>query len=148
PDGRRLLASNAQDLVAVWDIESGDSLRTVPGTGESYWLGSVTFSAAGSLLATAGSDQTVKLWDGGKGELLRRFPCHSGQPWPVAFSTDQRLLASGTDEGTILLWEQQTGECLMTLRSDRPYERMHISGVRGITEAQKNSLKALGAIEE
>ena len=50
--------------------------------------------------------------------------------------------------GTILLWERQTSKCLMTLRSDRPYERMNISGVKGITEAQKVTLKALGAVEE
>ena len=71
----------------------------------------------------------------------------AGRPCSVAFSTDQRLLAGGTDEGTILLWELQTGQLLQTLRSDRPYERMNISSVTGITEAQKASLKALGAME-
>src|SRR5260221_12032141 len=58
-----------------------------------------------------------------------------------------RLPASGMDDGNILLWEWQTGQCLLALRSDRPYERMNISGVTGITEAQEDSLKALGAIE-
>jgi hypothetical protein len=29
----------------------------------------------------------------------------------------------------------------------RPYERMNITGVKGLTEAQKATLKALGAIE-
>ena len=47
----------------------------------------------------------------------------------------------------ILLWERQTGQCLLTLRGERPYERMNISSVTGITEAQRASLKALGAIE-
>jgi predicted DNA-binding transcriptional regulator AlpA len=108
----------------------------------------MAFSADGSLLATAGTDQTVKLWKVSSGELLRKFPCGTGQPWPVAFSADQRLLTSGTDEGTILLWERHTGKCLMTLRSDRPYERMNITGVTGITEAQKGSLITLGAIDE
>ena len=70
------------------------------------------------------------------------------QPWPVALSEDQRLLASATDEGIIMLWERQTGKCLATLRSDRPYERMNISGVTGLTEAQKASLTTLGAIDE
>jgi hypothetical protein len=42
----------------------------------------------------------------------------------------------------------QTGECLKTLRSDRPYERMNITGVKGLTEAQKATLKALGAVED
>jgi hypothetical protein len=35
-----------------------------------------------------------------------------------------------------------------TLRADRPYEGMNITGVTGITEAQKATLKALGAIEK
>jgi len=42
----------------------------------------------------------------------------------------------------------QTVECLKTLRADRPYERMNITGVKGLTEAQKATLKALEAIEQ
>src|SRR5262249_5514454 len=136
PDGGRLLSSNAQDLVTVWDVQSGDCLTSVPGIEENYWLGSVAFSADGSLLATAGRGQSVKLWEVGSGELLRSFPCHAGRPWPVALSADQCLLACGTDAGSILLWERQTGKRLLTLRSDRPYERMNITGVTGLTEAQ------------
>jgi hypothetical protein len=30
---------------------------------------------------------------------------------------------------------------------DRPYEGMNITGVKGLTEAEKATLKALGAIE-
>jgi hypothetical protein len=42
----------------------------------------------------------------------------------------------------------QTGKCLQTLRSDRLYERMNITGATRLTEAQRTALKALGAIEE
>ena len=35
-----------------------------------------------------------------------------------------------------------------TLRCDRPYERMNITQVKGLTEAQRATLKLLGAIEE
>jgi hypothetical protein len=49
---------------------------------------------------------------------------------------------------TIKLWDVQTRGCLRTLRADRPYERMNISGTTGLTEAQRATLKALGAIEE
>ncbi len=147
-DSSKLLSSNAQELVAVWEVQSGDCLRIIPGIGETYWLGSVAFSADGSLLAMASSDQTVKLWEVSSGELLRSFSCHASQPWPVVFSADQQLLACGTEEGFILLWESQTGKRLLTLRGDRPYERMNITGVTGITEAQRASLQTLGAIEE
>jgi len=34
------------------------------------------------------------------------------------------------------------------VRRDRPYERLNITGIRGVTEAQKTTLCALGAFEE
>jgi hypothetical protein len=32
--------------------------------------------------------------------------------------------------------------------TDRPYEGMNIAGVTGLTEAEKATLKALGAVED
>jgi hypothetical protein len=46
-----------------------------------------------------------------------------------------------------MLWDVETGECLRTLRAERLYEGMNITGVTGLTEAQKATLKALGAVE-
>ena len=31
---------------------------------------------------------------------------------------------------------------------DRPYERLTITGIQGLTQAQKATLRALGAVEE
>jgi hypothetical protein len=36
---------------------------------------------------------------------------------------------------------------LKTLRRDRPYERMVITGIQGLNNAQKATLHALGAME-
>jgi WD40 repeat protein len=73
---------------------------------------------------------------------------HEGQIRSVAFTPDNQNLASASNDGTIKLWDLKTGTCIRTLRSDRPYERMNITGVSGLTEAQKATLKALGAIEK
>jgi WD40 repeat protein len=54
-------------------------------------------------------------------------------------------IASGSFDGTIKLWDVKTGECLKTLRDKLPYEGMNITGVTGLTEAEKATLKALGA---
>lgn len=66
----------------------------------------------------------------------------------VRFSPNGRLLATSSEDETIKLWKVPNGMCIKTLRPERPYERMNITGVTGLTEAQKASLKALGAIEE
>jgi WD40 repeat protein len=58
------------------------------------------------------------------------------------------MLASSGDDSTMRLWDLGNGELLQTLRRDRPYERLNITGTRGLTAAQKATLCALGAIEE
>jgi WD40 repeat protein len=148
PDSQTLLSSNEQDLLTLWDVESGERKKTLPGIGESYWLGSVALSADGSWLAATSRDQTITIWDVSKGERVYTFPVRASQPRSVAWSADGRRLACGTDDGSILLWDRRSGMSLQTLRSERPYERMNIRGVSGITEAQRASLKTLGAIEK
>jgi hypothetical protein len=58
------------------------------------------------------------------------------------------LLLARRLEATIALWDLQSGQSLRTLRRDRPYERLNITGIRGLTEAQKASLRVLGARED
>lgn len=38
-------------------------------------------------------------------------------------------------------------DCIKTLKAPQPYEGMKITGVTGLTEAQKATLKALGAVK-
>ena len=57
------------------------------------------------------------------------------------------MLASSSFDATIRLWDVGSGKCLNVLRSDRPYEGMNITGVQGLTAAEKSTLKALGAVE-
>jgi hypothetical protein len=45
------------------------------------------------------------------------------------------------------LWDAQRHVELQTLRPDRLYERLDVTGLTGITETQRDTLLALGAIE-
>ena len=112
---------------------------------DSIW--SVAWSPDGQMLATGSQDYTVKLWDRKTGACLKTLQGHTSWVRSVVWIGDGQV-ASGSADETIKLWHVQTGECLKTIRSDRPYEGMNIVGVTGITEAQRSTLKALGAIEQ
>ena len=73
---------------------------------------------------------------------------HQGAVQSLRISSDGRMLASCGDDSTIKVWDLENGEHLRTLRRDRPYERLDITGIRGLTQAQKATLRALGAIED
>ncbi|HKI18615.1 MAG TPA: hypothetical protein VKA15_12080, partial [Isosphaeraceae bacterium] len=69
----------------------------------------VAFSPDGSLLATGGSDQEVKLWMVKDGRLLRVMKGHGDEIVSLAYSPDGRWIASVGRDNTARLWEAATG---------------------------------------
>ncbi len=95
-----------------------------------------------------GSDGRVRWWQVESGVCVRVQEAHQGMVHALKVSPDGSALASCGDDGAIRLWDIYNGELLRTLRRDRPYERLNITGIRGLSEAQKASLRTLGAFED
>ena len=128
----------------MWDCHSGECLQTWQG--HSNWVSWVAFSPDRKTLASSSSDRTIKFWDCHSGECLQTWQGHTDWIYSVAYSPDGKILASGSADGTIKFWDIKTGECLKTLIGERPYEGMNITGVTGLTDAEKATLKGLGAV--
>jgi WD40 repeat protein len=66
----------------------------------------------------------------------------------VALSADARLVVSGGFDGSVRLWDVGSATCERVLRSSRRYEGVDVTGLTGITDAQRQALLSLGATEQ
>jgi hypothetical protein len=119
------------------------------------WYGTYDFSQGQVFNRQEGkcnSQHTVQFlrrlvaWLKQSGASLHRQPGHLGAIRSLKRGPDGLQLASCGDDGVISLWDLQSRNRLHILRRDRPYERMDITGLTGITDAQRTSLITLGAI--
>lgn len=75
------------------------------GEGFTGLVSSLIFNWDGSILASAGYDDTVRLWDVNKGQLLITLPHLTLSD--VNFSPDGRYIASSSRDGIVRLWAIQ-----------------------------------------
>jgi WD40 repeat protein/serine/threonine protein kinase len=120
--------NGADNGVSLRDLVTGKEVRGFDG------VGPIAFSFDGRLLAAAGPNGTVRLWDVNTGTLRATLQGHSkGGMWSAAFSPDGKTLATGSGDeklvahvdrdfskeeekgwGEVKLWDIATGRCLAT----------------------------------
>jgi WD40 repeat protein len=82
-------------------------------------------SGDGRLLAVAGPDHQVRLFDANSGELLNVLTGHQERLYGLALSADGALLAAGSEDATITVWDVASATLLYRLTG-------HIQGITGL----------------
>ena len=81
-----------------------------------YIIDTLSVSHDGSLIAGAGSDGLVKVWEVNTGQLINTFR-HDTRVKSIAFSPTENILASGSRDTTVKLWDTVIGTEIYTIQN-------------------------------
>jgi WD40 repeat protein len=156
PDGKWLASGSGNSSsgeLFLWDVERAVRIQTFEGhPGMVYALAWYCrrdgADLHGDQLISGGTDGMLRWWDIESGKCMSTQEAHHGIIRSLKVSSDGKFLASCGEDGAIMIWDLTKNAHLQTLRRDRPYERLTITGIRGLNEAEIASLQVLGAIDE
>lgn len=110
--GSDLAAGSYYWRILEWNLETGETYIPLQQSG-AVW--SVKISPDERLIASASSDQTVKIWDRQSGYILYDFLDHNDIVYAVDWTSNGRTLVSASKDQTIKVFDVQTGTIRLTL---------------------------------
>lgn len=117
PDGKQLALADgrvAEDgTVRLVEVGSGAITTSWQAHGDTIF--DMAVSTDGKLLATAGGDKLVKIWDLITRKETARLEGHAAQVLTLAFNTDATQLVTGGADQQLKVWDVKTREKIMTL---------------------------------
>jgi WD40 repeat protein len=111
PDAKHLAATERDNAVRIYDIESGNRLWShivkLTNVYENY-TSAIAFSPDGKLLAVCATDNLIYLINSSTGEEIARLTGHHWYPWALAFTSNSKMLYSSGWDGFIRRWDVAT----------------------------------------
>src|SRR5262249_53486725 len=98
PDGQVLAAAGSYHPVRLLAVATARR-RGRPTAAHESNIREAAVSSDGRLLATAGQDQAVLLWEASTGRVLHELRGHTSWVYAVAFAPGGRVAASGGSDG-------------------------------------------------
>jgi WD40 repeat protein len=102
--------------ILLWNVQTGELIKSFDRTKHS--VETLCFHPSGDVLASGGSDKTIKLWKVETGELIKTLEGHLQDIQSLSFHPSGDVLASGSLDETTKLWNVETGELIKTIPSD------------------------------
>jgi WD40 repeat protein len=124
PDGRRALSASGKEMPwlssypdttpRIWDLETGNSLRTLQG--HTNYVRAVVITPDGRRAVSASGDMTLRVWDLESGHSLWTLQGQNAEVGAVAIALDGRRAVSASFDNTLRIWDLESGHSLRTLQ--------------------------------
>lgn len=119
-DAGLVLTTAGDQLARVWKVASDQPIKSLA---HPNLVDAVAFDKTGTVLATAGHDGQLRLWDVTKGQVTKTIEAHSKpQPQPVytvVWSPDGKKLATGCFDHTIKVWDATSGSLVKEIKGGK-----------------------------
>lgn len=101
PDSRWVAAGSISNVARIWDVASGDAIKTLGAH-------TVSFASQGTTFAAGSTDGTIQLWDEPISGQSRTLIGHTGSQMRSAASANGLRAVSLFAEGRVILWDMQS----------------------------------------
>lgn len=103
----RLVSASDDFTLYLWDpVNSSTPISRL--LGHQKLVNCVSFSPNGCYIASGSFDNTIRIWDGFKGNFISKLIGHVGPVFQLAWSSDSRFLVSCSKDTTLKLWDIST----------------------------------------
>ena len=145
PDGAMLVWNCEGTELFSLDVASGEVALSIAAT---HRASCVEIGRAGRSLITDGPEHNVVVRDIVTSKIEAILEGHTSDLAALALSPNGALLASSDASGIVKLWEAESGRAMATMQPSGPYQGMNITGASGLTQARRQVLITLGAVED
>jgi WD40 repeat protein len=130
PDGKSLISVSNDKTIHLWDVETGDLIKTIRGQigdGSEGKLYAGALAPDGKTLAVGGypSAWGIRLFNIQSSEQIGLLKGHSNTIYTLAFSSDGKWLASGSGDNTVRVWDVSSQKEIAKLKG-------HTDGIYGV----------------
>ncbi len=115
--GPTLATASADGKVLVWSATADKVLHTLKAPAA---VRALAAALDGKMLASAGDDGAVHLWNPANGQAVRKLDGAGDWLLTLAFSPDGKLIAAGGYDGHLRLWECASGKKVFDVTAQPP----------------------------
>ena len=128
PDELQIVTTGTDRKITWWDPTDASILRVVDDPSDAELAAATIAHPDGALLAVAGSDRTIKVFDYESGDCTHASAHLTAPAVALAFAPGGRALASASADGAVCVWSDPRGPSVALAELGREKER-HIHRV-------------------